>query len=279
MTLLEVPITKRSGVDGGPGRRPLANRLVAAMPILAAIMTMLVFAPFAPLGIHGDVDLMLKPAMDVLYGQALFRDTMSWYGPLNTYIQAGFLALLGPKLIWLRIGTVVMYGLAGGFLVAAWGRLLPPILTALSLLLWWSLAHFLDGSPMHPWLSVNNLMFQAAALFFSWSRPRPLAMFPDVPPALRGSAGLCFWSRFHIGLPLIAVLGISYLILACRRWRAAAGVATAASIPRWKHRGPPRLRGSLSLHGRHVRLNQQNLIMVRPIARACLPPSGASSSA
>ena len=49
MTLLKVPSTKRSGVDGAPGRRPFADRLVAAMPMLAAIMTVLVFAPFAPL--------------------------------------------------------------------------------------------------------------------------------------------------------------------------------------------------------------------------------------
>ena len=86
--------------------------------------------------------------MDVLSGQALFRDTMSGYGLLNTYIQAGFLALLGPKLISLTIGAVVMYGLAGGFLAAAWGRLLPPPLTALSLLLWWSLAHFFNDATL-----------------------------------------------------------------------------------------------------------------------------------
>jgi hypothetical protein len=109
-----------------------------------------------------------------------------------------------------------MYGLAGGFLAAAWGRLLTPALTALSLLLWWSLAHFFDGSPMVPWSSVNSLMFQAAALYFLLKStpaagPRPLAY-----PLLCGvSAGLCYWCRFNVGLPLIAALGVSYLILAC----------------------------------------------------------------
>ena len=217
MTLIENPSTTRSGGSVPLGRRPLVDRRALAMPILAAIMTMLVFAPFAPLGIDAGHDgLMLKPAMDVLSGQALFRDTMSLHGPLNTYLQAGFLALLGPKLLSLKIGTVVMYGLAGGFLAAAWGRLLPPALTALSLLLWWSLAHFLDGSPMHPWPSVNSLMFQAAALYFLL-KSTPAAGMRSLPyPLLCGvSAGLCFWCRFNVGLSLIAVLGVSYVILAC----------------------------------------------------------------
>jgi hypothetical protein len=195
----------------------LADRLVAAMPILAAIMTMFVFVPFAPNEIDANHDgLMLKPALDLLSGQALFRDTMSLYGPLNTYIQAGFLTLLGPRLISLRICTVVMYGLAGGFLAAAWGRLLTPALTALSLLLWWSLAHFFDGSPMVPWSSVNSLMFQAAALYFLLKSTPASGLRPLAYPLLCGmSAGLCYWCRFNVGLPLIAALGVSYLILAC----------------------------------------------------------------
>lgn len=216
MTLLTGPTTKTSGVDAAPARRPLADRLTAAMPILAAVMTMLVFAPFAALEIPLDAPLWLKPAVDVLSGQVLFRDTMSGHGLLHVYIEAAFVALLGPKLISLTIGAVVMYGVTAGFLAAAWGRLLPPPLTALSLLLWWSLAHFLCDSPMDPHPSVDCLMFQAAALYFLLKSTPAAGVRSLVYPLLCGvSAGLCFWCRFHIALPLIAAVGVSYLILAC----------------------------------------------------------------
>ena len=218
MTLIENPSTTRSG-GGSLGRPPLVDRRALAMPMLASVITVFVFAPFAPLQIDGAHDgVILKPAMDVLSGQVLFRDTMSIYGPLHTYLQAGFLALIGPSLLSIRIGTVVMYGLAGGFLAAAWGRLLPPALTALSLLLWWSLAYFLDGkptSPLQPWPSVSSLMFQAAALYFLLKSTPAAGMRSLVYPLLCGvCAGLCYWCRFNVGLPLIAALGASYVILA-----------------------------------------------------------------
>jgi hypothetical protein len=38
------------------------------------------FAPFAPLEIDAHDGVMLKPAMDVLSGHVLFRDTVSPYG-------------------------------------------------------------------------------------------------------------------------------------------------------------------------------------------------------
>jgi hypothetical protein len=216
MPLFESPKSARSGGALSPGQRLLADRRALAIPMLASLVTVLGFAPFAPLEIDPCHDgVMLKPAMDVLSGQVLFRDSMSLYGPLNTYIQAGFLALLGPRLLSLKIGTVAMYGLAAGFLAAAWGRLLPPSLTALSLILWGALAHFYDGSTMYPWASVNALAFQAAALYFLLKSTPAAGVGPLSYPLLCGaSAGLCYWCRFNVGLPLIAALGVSYMILA-----------------------------------------------------------------
>jgi hypothetical protein len=216
MPLIESPNTTRSGGGVSPGRRRLVDRWDLAMPMLASIITVLGFAPFARIEIDGCHDgVMLKPAMDVRSGQVLFRDSMTIYGPLNTYLHAGFLSLLGPKLLSLKVGTVVMYGLAAGFLAAAWGRLLPPPLTALSLILWWSLAHFYDGSTMYPWSSVNALPFQAAALYFLLKSTPAAGVRPLSCPLLCGaSAGLCYWCRFTVGLPLIAALGASYVILA-----------------------------------------------------------------
>jgi hypothetical protein len=57
--------------------------------MLAFIITVLGFAPFARLEIDGCHDgVMLKPAMDVLSGQVLFRDSMTIYGPLDTYLMS-----------------------------------------------------------------------------------------------------------------------------------------------------------------------------------------------
>jgi hypothetical protein len=128
--------------------------------------------------------------------------------------QAGFLSLLGPRLLSLRIGAVAMYGLAAGFLAAAWRRLLPPPLTAISLILWWSLAYFYGGIIMLAWSSVDALAFQAAALYFLLKSTPAAGVRPLSNPLLCGaSAGLCYWCRFTVGLPLIVALGVSYVIL------------------------------------------------------------------
>jgi hypothetical protein len=216
MTKVESSNTGGSGGGVSPGRRRAVDWRAFAMPMLAFGITVLVFAPFAPHAIDPHDGLMLKPALDVLSGQALYRDTMSQHGPLNTYLQVGFLALLGPKLISLKIGTVVTYGLAAGLLAATWGRFLPPSLTALSLLLWGALAHFYDGSAMYPWPSVNCLVFQAAGLFFLLKSTPNAGVLSLAYPLLCGaSAGLCYWSRFDVGLLLFAALGTSCAILAC----------------------------------------------------------------
>ncbi|MCS6273708.1 MAG: hypothetical protein H2169_05070, partial [Opitutus sp.] len=56
---------------------------------LIALVAGLIFYPFAAIGVDSHHDgIMLKPAMDVLSGQVLFRDTFSQYGPLTTYFQA-----------------------------------------------------------------------------------------------------------------------------------------------------------------------------------------------
>jgi hypothetical protein len=77
-----------------------------------ALATGLIFAPLASIGVSQHHDgIMLKPALDVLSGQILFRDTFTQYGPLTTGLHV--LALwIEPSLLSMRLLTVVAY--AGG---------------------------------------------------------------------------------------------------------------------------------------------------------------------
>jgi hypothetical protein len=68
-----------------------------ALLLVAIAVTVAVFTPFARLGIDPHHDgIMLKPALDVLAGETLFRDTFSQYGLGTTYMQAAALWLFGP---------------------------------------------------------------------------------------------------------------------------------------------------------------------------------------
>lgn len=136
------------------------------LALAAAGTTAAVFRPFALLGVDPHHDgIMLKPALDVLAGQTLFRDTFSQYGAGTTYLQAAALAIGGPTLATLRLATVAAYAVAAGFLADAWGRLLPPALTLLAIAIWLLLPAFYYGTAaMVPWSSVWAIVFQAAAL-------------------------------------------------------------------------------------------------------------------
>ena len=64
---------------------PRRDALVAGL--LAVVLAVLLW-PMASLGVDPHHDgIMLKPALDVLSGQVLFRDTFTQYGALTTYLQ------------------------------------------------------------------------------------------------------------------------------------------------------------------------------------------------
>jgi hypothetical protein len=100
-------------------------------PVIAAVLAVLaggIFARFADLTVDPHHDgIMLKPALDVLSGQVLFKDSFTQYGPLTTYLQA--LALgLSPTLLSLRLLTVAAYAGSLFFLYLAWREFLPRFL-------------------------------------------------------------------------------------------------------------------------------------------------------
>src|SRR5262245_15414059 len=109
----------------------------------AFLTTLLLFYPFAFMGVDPYHDgLMLKPALDVLDGQVLYRDTFSPYGAATVYFQAVCLLLFGSTLTVLKVSTVVLYATAAGLFAAVWRSFLPRGLTILAHTLWLATAYF-----------------------------------------------------------------------------------------------------------------------------------------
>jgi hypothetical protein len=194
------------------------RRVAFALPLGAFLVTVLVFLPFARIGVDPHHDgIMLKPALDVLSGQRLYTDTFSQYGSLSTYLQVIFLAVFGKTLYAIKLGTVLMYAAASAFLTAAWRRFLPTSLVVLAYLLWLTLAPFYErGWVLLPWSSVYALAFQASALYFLLR-----AAESDRPGLLALACGVCaalvFWCRFPVGVLLAGALVVSYVALAMTR--------------------------------------------------------------
>jgi hypothetical protein len=133
--------------------------------VVLAVLAGCAFYPFASLRCDAHHDgIMLKPALDVLSGQVLFRDTFTQYGPLTTYLQAAALAI-EPKLLSLRLLAAAAQAGALGFLYLAWRTVLPrPVgLVAATLFIVWPMFYF-PLFVMLPWSSTLALFFQSIAL-------------------------------------------------------------------------------------------------------------------
>jgi hypothetical protein len=148
--------------------RQLLLVLDKASPGIVFLVTFFIFYPFALTGVDAHHDgVMLKPALDVLSGKVLFKETFTQYGALTTYLQALFLGIFGATLKVLKISTVFMYALSSATLFMCWRLFLPLSLSLLASLFWILLAPFYDSSfIMLPWSSVYALFFQALALYF-----------------------------------------------------------------------------------------------------------------
>ncbi|MDB6114254.1 MAG: hypothetical protein JWQ62_1199 [Lacunisphaera sp.] len=133
------------------------------------------FALLLPLALrwvdpHHD-GIMLKPAMDVLTGHVLFRDSFTQYGALTTYLQALMLAVQ-PTLLAVRVATVGCYAVTLFCLYAAWRLVLPRSLTIVAAVCFILFCPAYEIEPWNrepwlllPWSSVYAMMFQAFGLY------------------------------------------------------------------------------------------------------------------
>jgi hypothetical protein len=177
-----------------------AGRSDLALSLLAVGATVAAFGPFALLGVDAHHDgVMLKPALDVLSGQTVFRDTFSQYGAGLPYLQAATLWMFGATLPVMRLSAVAVYALTAGVLVSAWRMLLPRGPTLLALGVWLLLPGFYSQYfVLLAWSSVYALLFQALAL-----RSLLRAVF-NIRPALNGvlsgvACALVFACRQPVG--------------------------------------------------------------------------------
>lgn len=183
----------------------------------------LLLIPLAPLDIDPHHDgVMLKPALDMLAGQVLFRDTFTQYGALTTYLQV--MALwFQPTLLALRLLTVAAYALTLFFLYAAWREILPRSLAVLSCGLFMLFIpgyekNWLDQYWMLvPWSSVFALLFQGIGLYALF---RMIAR--DQPARWAGWLGAAtaaaFWCRQPVGVIMAGCVGVIWLALGWTGW-------------------------------------------------------------
>jgi len=170
--------------------------------LLPFAITLIVFAAVSLYGLDTHHDgTVLKPALDVWYGQTLYKDSFSQYGPLVSWIQSVGIRLLGPHLFAIRWTTVFFYGLISVLLMQIWRLFLDRRWSWVSFLVWLNLAPFFAPvTVFHAWSSVFALFFQLSAtlsicfLFFSARRQWIWGFLAGVVTAL------AFWCRQPVGV-------------------------------------------------------------------------------
>lgn len=188
----------------------------------ASLVVLLV--PLARLGVDQHHDgIMLKPALDVLSGQVLFRDTFTQYGALTTYLQAVAL-WIQPRLLSIRLLTVAAYAVTLFFLYASWRMILPRSLTVVSCVLfilfipayekdYWNNEYWL----LLPWSSVYAMMFQSIVLYAMFRIIR--GEQPRLWGMVLGLACACvFWCRQPVGVIMAGCIIVIWPALHWTNW-------------------------------------------------------------
>jgi hypothetical protein len=120
---------------------------------------------FAPLGTdahhHGIV---LKPALDVFHGKALFGETLTQYGPLTTYFHSLSFFIWGERLASLNYGTAIFYSFSAVLMFEILILFLPKVFSFFSVLIFFMLAHFIQAQFFPPWSAVFAMSFQLGAI-------------------------------------------------------------------------------------------------------------------
>ncbi len=124
----------------------------------AFAITLLVASIFALIGVDPHHDgIMFKPALDVVQGRVLFKDTFSMYGPASILLQALAIKIAGQYLVVIRLLTALFYALLSLFLYMIWRRFMPRWLAFFSCMVWLLMSHFFIKDPsiiLFPWSTV-----------------------------------------------------------------------------------------------------------------------------
>lgn len=188
------------------------------------ILLIALLLPIARIGVDPLHDgAMLKPALDVLSGQALFRDTFMQYGALSCYLQV-LVLWVEPTLLALRIQTVAAYALTLLFLFAAWRTILPRSLAAVAGVFFILFIPVYEQEPWNgeywmllPWSSGFAMMFQglgllALARVIRGAQPDRWALVLGIATAA------VFWCRQPVGVTMAGTLLVVWPLLHATGW-------------------------------------------------------------
>jgi hypothetical protein len=202
--------------------------------LLVALVALL--TPAARLGVDPLHDgAMLKPALDVLSGQALFRETFMQYGALACYLQV--LALwVEPTLLALRLQTVAAYAVTLFFLYAAWRAILPRVLAMVAGVFFILFIPIYEREPWNqeywmllPWSSVFAMMFQALGLLALGQVIRGVEAARW--SLVLGMACACvFWCRQPVGVTMAGTLLVIWPALHATGWMSDAALRRAVLL-------------------------------------------------
>ena len=190
------------------------------IPLTYFIITFLWFTVFAFIGIDPHHDgILLKPAIDIINGKMLFKDTFTQYGMLTTLIQAAAIKVIGPYLISIKISTVLFYSLSVILLYYIWRNFLTDNYFFIVYFLFLITAPFYPR-PMLPWSSVYALFFLLLTNLFVINfikKDNVIWLF------WAGIASaLAFWCRQPIGVVIylsIVCFLIIYFLLSPKKWK------------------------------------------------------------
>ena len=133
------------------------------------LFTIAITSYFAFLKVDPHHDgIMLKPAIDILHGNMLFKDTFTMYGALTVLLQSLSLKIFGEYLFVLRLLTSFFYGLISVFLWLIWSNFLKKQVSTFVTIVWILMGHFYIyhySIILFPWATVFAVFSIVLAIY------------------------------------------------------------------------------------------------------------------
>lgn len=179
-------------------------------PVIIFLTTFFVAGFFSTMGTDPHHDgILIKPAVDLLEGKMLFRDSFTQYGALTTILQTFALKLFGKYLITIKLETAFFYALISVLLYFIWSRLMSKKLAFFSSIILLLLAPYYIFTFL-PWSSVYALFFQCLTLYFlikqQGVKSRRWLFFAGV------TTSLTFWCKQNVGA-FVLIPSIIYIVM------------------------------------------------------------------
>ncbi|MEK7160147.1 MAG: glycosyltransferase family 39 protein [Patescibacteria group bacterium] len=180
-------------------------------PVFIFFVTFIISGYFSSIGTDPHHDgIVLKPAIDIVNGKMLFRDTFTQYGALTALIQALAIKIFGEYLITIKLLTAFFYGLISILIYLIWSKFLSKGLALFSWLVWLSLAPYLSVVFL-PWSSVYALFFQCFSLYliikYFDTKNKKIILLAGI------FGGLAFWSKQNVGAYTITASIVSIVLI------------------------------------------------------------------